>query len=186
MAKAKKKKAVKASTKKTGAKKSKAKKTNVKKVAPKKKIASKKATASKKVSSKKIAPKNVASKATAAKKIVAKKSVEIKAAAKKSLNVSELLTPLDDRILLKLTEMEKKTAGGLYIPETVSDVEGQLRGHVVAVGRGRMDKKGKIHPLDVKVGDQVVLPEFAGSKVIIQEQEFLFVRESEVLAIQTK
>lgn len=100
--------------------------------------------------------------------------------------MQDFVTPLDDRILVQVAEAERMTAGGLYIPDTVTDVSGQVRGQVVAVGRGRMDRKGKIHPMDVKLGDSVVLNEHSGSKIRIQEKDFVFVRESDVLGVQTK
>ncbi|NUM57102.1 MAG: co-chaperone GroES [Bdellovibrionaceae bacterium] len=97
-----------------------------------------------------------------------------------------MLTPLDDRILVQIKEEERMTPGGLYIPDTVSDVSGNFKGTVVAVGRGHMNKKGKIKPLDVKPGDVVVFSQFSGSKVDVQGQTVMFLRESDVLGVVNK
>ncbi|MFP5519596.1 MAG: co-chaperone GroES [Bdellovibrionia bacterium] len=98
----------------------------------------------------------------------------------------EVLSPLDDRLLVKLSGVEKKTPGGLFIPDTVSDTSGNLQGIVVAVGRGHLTKKGKVKHMDVSLGDQVVFTQYAGSKVQIQNEEFVILRESDVLGIIQK
>ncbi|KYG67456.1 hypothetical protein AZI86_03635 [Bdellovibrio bacteriovorus] len=78
------------------------------------------------------------------------------------------------------------TAGGLYIPDTVADVSGNLQGHVVAVGRGHLGKKGHVRPMDVKVGDKIVFSEFAGTKITIQNQNLIILREGDVLGVVSK
>lgn len=93
------------------------------------------------------------------------------------------VTPLDDRLLVMISEGEKMTPGGLYIPDTVTDVSGNMKGVVAAVGRGHLDKKGKIRPLDVKKGDQVIFSQFSGSKIEYQGETVIFLRESDVLGI---
>ncbi len=93
------------------------------------------------------------------------------------------LKPLDDRMVVVVGEGEKMTAGGLYIPETATDVSGNFKGKVMAIGRGHMNKKGKVKPLDVSVGDHVVFSQFSGSKVDIEGGKVMVIRESDVLGI---
>ena len=93
------------------------------------------------------------------------------------------LKPLDDRMVVVVGEGEKITPGGLYIPDTVTDVSGNFKGKVMAIGRGHMNKKGKVKPLDVSVGDQVVFSQFSGSKVDIEGGKVMVIRESDVLGI---
>lgn len=102
------------------------------------------------------------------------------------IDFNNWVTPLDDRILVQTIAEERMTPGGLYIPDTVADVSGNFQGLVVAVGRGHLDKKGKIRPLDVKKGDKVVFSQFSGSKVDYQGESVLFLRESDVLGIVNK
>lgn len=179
-----------------------AKKTAAKKAAPKKVVAKKAAPA-------KAAPKKAAKK-PAAKKAVVKKTAPVKNAAKKTaaksapvkatamkatpakpfsaptvkkVDLSNFVTPLDDRVMVQLTGAEKMTAGGLYIPDTVADVSGNLQGFVVSVGRGHRNRKGHVRPMDLKVGDKVLFSEYAGSKLKVQDQDVLILRESDVLGV---
>ncbi|MGZ3771164.1 MAG: co-chaperone GroES [Bdellovibrio sp.] len=96
------------------------------------------------------------------------------------------VTPLDDRLIVKATDMDRKTAGGLYIPDTVADTSGNFEGTVVAIGRGHMNKKGFIRGMDVKVGDRVVFPQYAGSKINIQNEDLVILRESDVMGVVSK
>lgn len=89
--------------------------------------------------------------------------------------------PLNDRLLVAIEAAETKTAGGIIIPGTVS--EKPFRGKVLAKGPGRRNKKGALRPLDVNVGDQIVFPQYAGTKIEISGDEFLILREEEILAI---
>lgn len=162
--------------------------TKVVKKSPKK-PAMKKA-APKKVAAKKSAPKKVVAKKTAAKKIETKiqpklqQKAQLKAQPK--VDLTKFLTPLDDRLIVQLTERETKTAGGLYIPDTVSTVTGNLEGHVIAIGRGHRDKKGRIRPLDVSVGDRILFPQYSGSKIDIQGADVVILRESDVMGLFQK
>ena len=115
-------------------------------------------------------------------KAAAKKAAAKKAPVKKSLALSPLLTPLDDRLVVQVEESEKMTSGGLYIPDTASG-SGNFKGTVLAVGRGHKNKKGKIRPMDVKPGDQVLFDQYAGSKMTLANAEVLILRESEILGI---
>jgi chaperonin GroES len=93
---------------------------------------------------------------------------------------SSVLTPIEDRIIVMVSSAEKVTAGGIIIPET-AQVSGNLRGVVVAVGKGKRNKKGAVRPLDVKKGDEVLFSEFVGTKTDLDGQEVCILRESEIL-----
>ena len=91
------------------------------------------------------------------------------------------IRPLHDRILIKRLEEETKTAGGLIIPDTAKEKPIQAR--VVAVGSGKRDKDGKVHPLEVKAGDRVLFAKYSGTEVKIDGEEHLILREDDLLAI---
>ena len=91
------------------------------------------------------------------------------------------LRPLQDRILVKRVEEETKTAGGLFIPETAK--EKPQRGEIVAVGNGKKTEDGKVLPLDVKVGDTVLFGKYAGTEVKVDNEEYLMMREDDLLAV---
>jgi chaperonin GroES len=92
------------------------------------------------------------------------------------------IRPLGDRILVLGMEKEKKTKGGILIPDTVK--EKPQEGKVVAVGAGKMNEKGKRVPLDVKKGDRVLFGKYAGNEIKIDGVEHLIMREDDILAIQ--
>ena len=75
------------------------------------------------------------------------------------------------------------TSGGLFIPATVTDTASNYEGKVVAIGRGHMNKKGKVKPLDVSIGDKVVFSVFSGSQVDLEGSKIMVIRESDVLGI---
>ncbi|MFB3917517.1 MAG: co-chaperone GroES [Terriglobales bacterium] len=91
------------------------------------------------------------------------------------------LTPLHDRILVRRVEQEETTRGGIVIPDTAKDKPQE--GEVIAVGKGKINEEGKVRPLDVKVGDQILFAKYAGSEVKLDGEEFLIMREDEVLGI---
>ncbi len=91
------------------------------------------------------------------------------------------LRPLQDRIIVKRVEEETKTAGGLFIPETAK--EKPQRGKIVAVGNGKKTEDGKVLPLDVKVGDLVLFGKYAGTEIKVDNEEFLMMREDDLLAV---
>jgi len=193
-------KAKKSAAKKPMAKKAPAKKAVAKKAAPKK--AAQKAPAKKAVVAKaksKVAAKPASkAKAKPAAKSSAKPSAKpapkaavqavSKSATKPNANMKwdQFLTPLDDRVIVQVSEGEKMTAGGLYIPDTVSDTSGNFKGLVLVAGRGHRDDKGKIHAMDVQVGDSIVFSAFAGAKMDLMGQEVRILRESEIMGIVTK
>jgi chaperonin GroES len=89
--------------------------------------------------------------------------------------------PLGDRILVKRLEEEEVMKGGIIIPDTAK--EKPQRGEVIAVGLGRLDEDGKRLPLDVQVGNIVLFGKYAGSEVTIDDDEYLIMREEDVLAV---
>ncbi|UCH78631.1 MAG: co-chaperone GroES [Candidatus Coatesbacteria bacterium] len=89
--------------------------------------------------------------------------------------------PLGDRLLVKRLEEEEVVKGGIIIPDTAK--EKPQRGEVIAVGLGRLDEEGKRIPLDVKVGDQILFGKYAGNEVTIDDEEYLIMREDDVLAV---
>jgi len=90
------------------------------------------------------------------------------------------LEPLGDRIVVKPTAKEEVTKGGIVLPDTAK--EKPQEGEVVAVGPGRMTDEGKRIALDVKKGDTVVYPRYSGSELKVDGEEYLIMRESEILA----
>lgn len=91
------------------------------------------------------------------------------------------LKPLNDRVLVKRLESEEKTAGGLYIPDTAK--EKPSRGEIIAVGPGKHAEDGKLIPMSVKKGDQVLFNKYAGTEVKLDGEEHLVMREDDILAI---
>ena len=91
------------------------------------------------------------------------------------------IRPLQDRVLLKRTEEEEKTAGGIIIPDTAK--EKPQEGKVVAVGSGRITDDGKTQPLDVKKGDRILFGKYSGTEVNLEGTEHLIIREDDVLGI---
>lgn len=89
--------------------------------------------------------------------------------------------PLHDRILVRRTEEETKTAGGLFIPDSAK--EKPQRGEIVAAGKGRVTEEGKTMPLEVKVGDKILFAKYAGTEIKFDGQEFIMMREEDVLGI---
>src|ERR1700739_761374 len=89
--------------------------------------------------------------------------------------------PLHDRILVKRVEAEEKTPGGIIIPDTAK--EKPIEGEVLAVGPGARAEDGKIVPLDVKEGDRVLFGKWAGTEVIIDGEDRLILKESDVFGI---
>jgi chaperonin GroES len=89
--------------------------------------------------------------------------------------------PLQDRVLIQRLEKEEKTAGGIIIPDTAK--EKPAEGKVVACGPGRVNDEGKVIALDVKVGDRVLFAKYAGTEVKIDGEDFLLMREEEILGV---
>jgi len=89
--------------------------------------------------------------------------------------------PLHDRILLKRVEAKQEKRGGIIIPDTAK--EKPMEGKVIAVGTGRVEKDGKRIPLEVKVGDKVLVGKYSGTEIKIDDVEHVILREDEVLGI---
>lgn len=90
--------------------------------------------------------------------------------------------PLKDRLLVKYSAEPEKSSGGIIIPETAK--EKPQKGEVVAVGAGRVTDDGKLQAMEVKVGDIVLFEKYAGSKINMDDTEYLIIREDDVLGIQ--
>jgi len=91
------------------------------------------------------------------------------------------LRPLHDRILIKRIEEKEAVKGGIIIPDTAK--EKPQKGEVIAVGNGKKNEDGNIIPLDVKAGDRILFGKYSGAEIKMDGQEFLILREEEVLGI---
>ena len=92
-----------------------------------------------------------------------------------------MLKPLGDRIIIELVELEEKTASGIVLPDTAK--EKPQEGKVVAVGTGRVLENGERVALEVSVGDNIIFSKYAGTEVKYDGNEYLIVRENDILAI---
>lgn len=173
--KAKKKPTKKASPKKAANKVVKAK---VAKAKPAKKTAAKKKTAPVKAKTAKPAPK----KASKQKKVTMTKPAvkATKASKANSPKAKAWMKPLDDRLLVELAEIEQVSPGGIILVDSSVQPE-NIEGYVTAIGRGHQNKKGRIRPIELKVGDKVVFSKYAGDKISHNGVNFVIIRESEVL-----
>lgn len=91
------------------------------------------------------------------------------------------VVPLGDRVVLRRAGAESTTAGGIVLPDTARDKP--QRGTVIAVGEGHITKDGKRHPLTVKAGDEVIFSSYAGDEFRVDDDDFLLLRESDILAV---
>jgi chaperonin GroES len=91
------------------------------------------------------------------------------------------IRPLYDRIVVKRIEEKEQMHGGLYIPDTAK--EKPQEGEVVSVGKGKRLEDGKVVPLDVQAGDRILFGKYSGSDIKIDGEEFLIMREDEVLGV---
>ena len=94
------------------------------------------------------------------------------------------IRPLQDRILVKRIEETNKTKGGIIIPDTAK--EKPQEGEVVAAGKGRVLEDGSQRPLDLKVGDRILFGKYAGTDVKIEGDDYLIMREDDVLGVIEK
>ncbi|HNY64626.1 MAG TPA: co-chaperone GroES [Deltaproteobacteria bacterium] len=94
------------------------------------------------------------------------------------------IRPLQDRIIVQRIEEEEKTAGGIIIPDTAKE-KPQI-GRVIAAGNGRKTEDGKIVPMDVKKDDKVLFSKYAGSEVKLDGEEYLIMKEDDILGIVEK
>jgi chaperonin GroES len=91
------------------------------------------------------------------------------------------IRPLHDRVLIKRTEEERTSPGGIVIPDTAA--EKPIKGEVKAVGKGKILENGDVRPLDVKVGDQVLFGKYSGTEVKLDGEDLLVMREEDVMAV---
>lgn len=89
--------------------------------------------------------------------------------------------PLHDRILVKRTAENDVTAGGIIIPDSAK--EKPHRGEIVAAGNGRILEDGTVLPLEVKIGDSILFGKFAGTELKLEDQEYIMMREDDVLGV---
>ncbi len=98
-----------------------------------------------------------------------------------AINNAVAVKPLADRVVVRALEETEQMRGGLYIPDTAKEKPQQ--GEVIAVGPGKFDDKGQRVPMDVKVGDKVLYGKYSGTEVTLDNEQYLILRESDVLAI---
>ncbi len=91
------------------------------------------------------------------------------------------IRPLHDRVIVRRLEEERRSAGGIVIPDTAK--EKPIQGEVIAVGNGKILEDGKVKPLDVKVGDKILFGKYSGTEVKIGSDEFLVMREEDIMGI---
>ena len=94
------------------------------------------------------------------------------------------IRPLHDRVIVKRVEEERKSAGGIVIPDNAAEKPDQ--GEVIAIGTGKVMEDGKVRPLDVKVGDRVLFGKYSGSTVKLEGDELLVMREEDIMGVITK
>ena len=92
-------------------------------------------------------------------------------------------TPLHDRILVRRVEEADTTRGGIIIPDSAKDKP--MEGEVISAGKGKINEEGKIRPLDVKEGDRILFGKYSGTEIKIDGEEFIIMKEDEVLGILT-
>jgi chaperonin GroES len=89
--------------------------------------------------------------------------------------------PLHDRVLVKRSNEEERSKGGIIIPDTAK--EKPIQGEVIAVGQGRVNEEGKLRPLDVKKGDKILFGKYSGTEIKIDGEDYLMMREEDVLGV---
>jgi chaperonin GroES len=99
-------------------------------------------------------------------------------------SVTTTFSPLHDRILVRRVEEGETVRGGIIIPDSAK--EKPQEGNVIAVGKGKSNDEGKVFPLDVKAGDSVLFGKYSGTEIKIDGEEYLIMREEEVLGIVKK
>ncbi len=92
-----------------------------------------------------------------------------------------MLRPLADRVIVKAIPEEEKTKGGIVLPDTAK--EKPQKGEIVAIGPGKLLDSGKRAQMEVKVGDRVIYAKYGGTEVKVEGEEYLILRESDILAV---
>ena len=91
------------------------------------------------------------------------------------------IRPLHDRVIVRRLEEERKSAGGIVIPDTAK--EKPVQGEVIAVGTGKILDDGKVRALDVKAGDKILFGKYSGTEVKIGDEELLVMREEDIMGV---
>ncbi|HMD77416.1 MAG TPA: co-chaperone GroES [Terracidiphilus sp.] len=104
--------------------------------------------------------------------------------ARATTTAATTFTPLHDRILVRRLEEGETIRGGIIIPDSAK--EKPQEGEVISVGKGKSNDEGKVFPLDVKAGDKILFGKYSGNEIKIDGEEFLIMREEEVLGIIKK
>ena len=91
------------------------------------------------------------------------------------------IRPLHDRVVVRRMEEERKSAGGILIPDNAA--EKPVQGEVVAVGNGKILENGDVRPLDVKVGDKVLFGKYSGTEVKVSGEDVLVMREEDIMGV---
>ncbi len=91
------------------------------------------------------------------------------------------MRPLHDRVIVKREAEERKSPGGIVIPDTAT--EKPIFGKVLAVGKGKVQDNGTVRPLDVKVGDKILFGKYSGTEVKMDGEELVVMREEDVMAV---
>jgi len=113
-----------------------------------------------------------------------KRTIDIRAGVGHHFNLTDMkLRPLHDRVIVKRSEEERTSPGGIVIPDTAT--EKPIRGEVLAVGRGKILENGETRPLDVKVGDKILFGKYSGTEVKVDGQDLLVMREEDIMAVIT-
>ena len=92
-------------------------------------------------------------------------------------------TPLHDRILVRRVAEAETTRGGIIIPDSAKDKPQE--GEVISAGKGKISEEGKVRPLDVKAGDRILFGKYSGTEIKIDGEDFIIMREEEVLGVLT-
>jgi chaperonin GroES len=91
------------------------------------------------------------------------------------------IRPLHDRVIVRRLEEERKSAGGIVIPDSAT--EKPVQGEVMAVGKGKILENGNVRPMELKKGDKVLFGKFSGTEVKIEGQEVLVLREEDIMGV---
>ena len=91
------------------------------------------------------------------------------------------IRPLQDRVLIRRTEEERKSPGGIVIPDSAT--EKPIRGEVIAAGKGKVLENGEVRPLELKAGDRVLFGKYSGTEVKVDGEELLVMKEDDVMAV---
>ncbi len=91
------------------------------------------------------------------------------------------IRPLQDRVLIRRTEEDRKSPGGIVIPDSAT--EKPIKGEVIAAGKGKVLESGKVRPLELKAGDKVLFGKYSGTEVKVDGEELLVMKEDDVMAI---